>query len=130
MTLKLSSEVAHIQPIDTGFTLTTQNGEKILARYVVNAAGIHSDQVAGMVGINDYHLTPRRGQYVILDKEQNYLAKSVIFQVPTKLGKVILVTTTYHGNLMIGPNAEEIEDKEDVSTDDKTLLLRRPLLLK
>lgn len=119
--LKLNREVTHIQTTDASFLLITRNGEEVLARYVVNAAGNQSDQVAQMVGINDYHISPRRGQYILLDKEQNYLAKSVIFQAPTKLGKGILVTTTYHGNLMIGPNAEEIEDKEDVGTDDKTL---------
>lgn len=121
VTLKLNSEVTHIHVTGTGFTLTTQTGEEVLSRYVVNAAGIHSDQIAAMVGINDYHITPRRGQYIILDKEQSYLVNSVIFQVPTKLGKGILVTTTYHGNLMIGPNAEEIEARDDVGTDEKTL---------
>ncbi|WP_371373103.1 NAD(P)/FAD-dependent oxidoreductase [Sporomusa aerivorans] len=119
--LKLATEVTAIQSTATGFSLTTGQGDTVMARYVINAAGIHSDRIAQMVGINDYHISPRRGQYVVLDKEQNYLVKSVIFQVPTKLGKGILVTTTYHGNLMIGPNAEEIEDKEDVGTDDKTL---------
>lgn len=121
VTLKLGSEVTKIQTGDAGFTVSTSQGESLTARYVINAAGIHSDRVAQLAGIHDYRITPRRGQYVVLDKEQNYLVKSVIFQVPTKLGKGILVTTTYHGNLMIGPNAEEIEDKEDVSTDDKTL---------
>ncbi|HWR45630.1 NAD(P)/FAD-dependent oxidoreductase [Sporomusa sp.] len=120
--LKLATEVTQIQKLDDdGFKLTVSNGDEVCARYVINAAGIHSDRVAGMVGINDYHIIPRRGQYVLLDKDQNYLVRSVVFQVPTKLGKGILVTTTYHGNLMIGPNAEEIEDKEDLGTDEKTL---------
>ncbi|MDF2568544.1 MAG: dependent oxidoreductase [Sporomusa sp.] len=121
--LKLESEVTQIQKVETGFELTTANGSEIVARLVVNAAGIHSDHIARLVGLNDYLITPRRGQYVLLDKDQNYLVKSVVFQVPTKLGKGILVTTTYHGNLMIGPNAEEIEDKEDLATDEKTLEL-------
>ena len=119
--LKLETEVVQIQQAADHFILTTNAGDAVVARYVVNAAGIHSDRIARMVGINDYHIIPRRGQYVLLDKEQNYLANSVIFQVPTKLGKGILVTTTYHGNLMLGPNAEEIDDKEDVGTDEKTL---------
>jgi len=119
--LHLETEVTQIEQNADGFILATNTGNKIAARYVINAAGIHSDQIARMVGINEYQITPRRGQYVLLDKEQNYLANSVIFQVPTKLGKGILVTTTYHGNLMIGPNAEEIDDKEDLRTDEKAL---------
>lgn len=119
--LKLDTEVINIKKLDNGFKIVGRNGDEILSRYIVNAAGIHSDKVARMVGIDEYKIIPRRGQYILLDKDQNYLAKSVIFQVPTKLGKGILVTTTYHGNLMIGPNAEEIEDKEDLSTDEKAL---------
>ncbi len=118
--LKLNTEVTAIQQTEEYFKLITSNGE-VMSKYVVNAAGIYSDKVAGMAGIEDYRITPRRGQYVVLDKEQNHLVKSVIFQVPTKLGKGILVTTTYHGNLMVGPNAEEINDKDDVGTDEKTL---------
>lgn len=102
------------------FTVATDKGD-VQARYVVNAAGLYSDAVAAIAGIDGYKITPRRGQYVILDKAQNYLVNSVIFQCPSKLGKGILVTQTYHGNLMIGPNAEEIDDKADVGTDEKTL---------
>lgn len=118
--LKLDHEVVSIEQLPGEFHIHTSQA-KIAARFVINAAGIYSDAIAKMAGMNDYQLTPRRGQYVILDKDQNYLVKSVIFQVPSKLGKGILVTTTYHGNLMIGPNAEEIEAKDDVSTDAKTL---------
>lgn len=118
--LRLKTEVLGIARQEGHFILTTAAGT-VAARYVVNSAGIHSDEVARMVGITDYRIVPRRGQYVVLDKDQNYLVKSVIFQVPTKLGKGILVTTTYHGNLMIGPNAEEIGDKDDVGTDEKAL---------
>lgn len=118
--LRLNTEVTAIQPFDGKFTIGTSAGE-VAASYVVNAAGIYSDAIAGMAGIDDFRIAPRRGQYLLLDKDQNYLVKSVIFQVPTELGKGILVTTTYHGNLMIGPNAEDIGDKADVGTDEETL---------
>lgn len=118
--LKLNTAVVGIEKNDGYFKIAT-NKEEIQAAYVINAAGVYSDKVASMVGIDEYHITPRRGQYVLLDKEQNYLANSVIFQVPSKLGKGILVTTTYHGNLMVGPNAEEISDKDDVSTTEEVL---------
>ncbi|WP_346354831.1 NAD(P)/FAD-dependent oxidoreductase [Azotosporobacter soli] len=119
--LRLNSEVTAIEKTNDGFKVTAANAETVTARYVINSAGVYSDKVSAMLGIDDYKITPRRGQYVLLEKEQSYLAQSVIFQVPTELGKGILVTTTYHGNLLVGPNAEEIDDKEDVGTDAKTL---------
>lgn len=120
--VKLDSDVLEIDQVEGYFKIKTRQEEKIKAHYVINAAGLYSDRIACMVGIDEYQITPRRGQYIILDKAQNYLAQSVIFQVPTKLGKGTLVTVTYHGNLMIGPNAEEIEDKEDVGTDEEALV--------
>ena len=118
--LKLSHEVQQLEKRADHFLVTTSQGT-LTSRYVINAAGAHSDRIAAMAGLDGYHITPRRGQYLLLSKSQNYLAKSVIFQVPTVLGKGILVTPTYHGNLMLGPNAEEIDDKDDVSTDEETL---------
>jgi len=118
--LKLNTAVAGIEKVDDYFKVATNKGE-IQTQYVINAAGIYCDKISSLIGIDDFHIIPRRGQYVLLDKEQNYLANSVIFQVPTELGKGILVTTTYHGNLMVGPNAEEINDKDDVGTTEDVL---------
>lgn len=118
--LRLQEEVLAIELINGEFHLQTSRGA-LRAKSVINCAGIFSDRIAAMVGLNEYRITPRRGQYVILDKDQNHLVQSVIFQVPTRLGKGILVTTTFHGNLMVGPNAEEIDDKTDVGTDAETL---------
>ncbi len=118
--LKLNTAVVGIEKVEDYFKVSTTKGE-IKAQYIINAAGIYCDKISSLIGINDFHIIPRRGQYVLLDKEQNYLANSVIFQVPTELGKGILVTTTYHGNLMVGPNAEEISDKDDVGTTEDVL---------
>jgi glycerol-3-phosphate dehydrogenase len=118
--LKLNTVVTSMEKVDDYFKVTT-NREEIRAKYVINAAGAYCDKISSLLGIDDFHITPRRGQYILLDKEQNYLANSVIFQVPTEMGKGILVTTTYHGNLMIGPNAEEISDKDDVGTTEDVL---------
>ena len=118
--LKLSHEVQQLEKQADHFLVTTSQGT-LTSRYVINAAGAHSDRIAAMAGLDGYQITPRRGQYLLLSKAQSHLANSVIFQVPTALGKGILVTPTYHGNLMLGPNAEEIDDKDDVSTDEETL---------
>lgn len=118
--LKLSSEVISIEKLKEKFIVHT-NDEQIEARYIVNSAGLYSDNVASMVGINDFKVIPKRGQYILLGKDQAHLVNSVIFQVPTDIGKGILVTTTYHGNFMIGPNAEEVSDRDDLSTTAETL---------
>ncbi|MGH4117486.1 NAD(P)/FAD-dependent oxidoreductase [Clostridium sp.] len=118
--LKLSSEVISIEKLKEKFIVHT-NEEQIEARYIVNSAGLYSDTIASMVGINDFKIIPKRGQYILLGKDQSHFVNSVIFQVPTDVGKGILVTTTYHGNFMIGPNAEEVSDRDDLSTTAETL---------
>lgn len=118
--LKLETLVKSIEKREDNFIIKT-NREDIESRYVINAAGVYSDKIANMVGLYDFEILPRKGQYILLGKDQGQLVSTVIFQVPTEKGKGILVTTTYHGNLMIGPNAEEVDDKMDVATDIETL---------
>jgi glycerol-3-phosphate dehydrogenase len=118
--IRLETEVISIEKKDEIFSIDTNRGP-VESRYVINAAGLYSDRIAGMIGANNFDIFPRRGQYVLLGKDQAHLVNSVVFQVPTAKGKGILVTTTYHGNFMIGPNAEEIDDKEDVATTLESL---------
>ena len=118
--LKLENEVISIENLEEKFIVRT-NKENIEARYIINAAGRYSDKIANMVGLDDFKIIPKRGQYILMGKDQGHLVNTVIFQVPTDKGKGILVTTTYHGNFMIGPNAEEISDKDDVATTTETL---------
>lgn len=113
--LKLDTEVVGINNRGNKFVVNTNNGD-LEGRYIINAAGLHSDRIAEMAGAGGFKIFPRKGQYILFGKDQGYLVNSVLFQVPTKLGKGILVTTTYHGNFMIGPNAEEALDKNDVET--------------
>ncbi|MBQ9058571.1 MAG: NAD(P)/FAD-dependent oxidoreductase [Atopobiaceae bacterium] len=89
--------------------IRTNNGEYI-TRYVVNAAGLYSDYFHNMVSENKIHITPRRGDYCILDKETGDLVEKTIFPQPTKMGKGILVAPTIHGNLFVGPTAINMDD--------------------
>lgn len=73
--LKLKTEVLAIEKNANGFTITTSK-ETIQSKYVINAAGVYSDKVSSMIGIDDFKITPRRGQYILLDKDQNYLVNS------------------------------------------------------
>jgi glycerol-3-phosphate dehydrogenase len=118
--LRLETEVVSIDKKEHYFNIKTDKGD-VESRYVINAAGLYSDKVANMVGLEDFKILPRRGQYILLGKDQGHLVNTVVFQVPTEKGKGILVTTTYHGNFMIGPNAEEVGDKDDVATTMESL---------
>lgn len=96
--------------------LIKTNKQEIKASYVVNAAGVNSDEINKMLNGEKFNIIPRRGEYCLLDKSQGNLVSRVIFNTPTEKGKGILVTPTTHGNLLLGPNAIEIIDKYDVST--------------
>lgn len=118
--LRLQSEVTAVRRTPEGFALATPRGE-VEGRAVVNAAGAYSDRVAEMAGAGGFHILPRKGQYVLFHKDQSHLVSRVIFQLPSAAGKGVLVTTTYHGNLMIGPNAQEAGGRDDVATDAEVL---------
>ncbi|SCH05838.1 MULTISPECIES: NAD(P)/FAD-dependent oxidoreductase [unclassified Romboutsia] len=113
--LKLQSEVLDIKKEDDIFNIKTSQGI-IKSKYVINAAGVYADKINNMIGGNEYYIIPRKGEYKILDKSEGKIANHVLFQCPSEKGKGVLVTQTVHGNLMIGPNANEVEDKEDITT--------------
>ncbi len=101
-----------------GIHYLTNGADTVSGRYVVNCAGVHSAEVAEILGENDFPITitPRRGEYIILDKVCGNMAKSTLFVCPSERGKGILVSPTVHGNIIIGPNAYEIDDSYDTST--------------
>ena len=113
--LKLNFEVKSIDKIDGGYRVSSDK-ESIEAKYVINCAGVYSDAVAAMTGDESFKVIPRRGEYMLLDKECGGLVSHTIFRCPSKMGKGILVSPTVDGNLLLGPTAENIEDKEDKST--------------
>ena len=88
----------------------------IESTYVVNAAGLHSDEIAEMVGKNNYTVNPRKGQFFILDKNTSCKVNHIVLPIPTKLTKGKLMCPTIHGNMLVGPTAEDLTDKEDHST--------------
>lgn len=114
--LKLRSEVKNIVKENNIFKITTTDGKVIEAKYVINAAGVHADEIHNLIAKESFKIIPRKGEYFVMDKTQGKLVSSTIFQCPSKLGKGILVTPTVHGNLLVGPDAQDIEDKEDKST--------------
>ena len=97
------------------------NNEMIKTKYIVNAAGIYADKFHNMVSENKINIKPRRGDYILLDSEVKNIVSSTIFALLSKFGKGILVTPTVYGNIMIGPTAIDIEDKEGVNTTTEGL---------
>ena len=112
---RFNTEVTDICRKDDGYQLSTNRGY-ILTRCVVNAAGVYADVFHNMVSSKKIHITPRRGEYCLLDKTTGGLVDKTIFQLPGKYGKGILVTPTVHGNTLIGPTADDHDDKEATNT--------------
>lgn len=89
---------------------------EIKAEIIINAAGVYSDKIAQMVGDNSFNIHPRRGEYMLLDKECGNVIKHTVFRTPGKMGKGILVSPTVDGNLLLGPTSHDVEGKENTST--------------
>ena len=84
-----------------------------LSRWVVNAAGLHSDEVMHAAGVRpEFQISPRLGEYIVLDRAEVTI-NNVLFPAPSARGKGILVTTTMHGNTILGPNSNPAPDKEN-----------------
>ena len=120
--LFLDFEVCSIEDEGSFFRIASKS-DTVCARYVVNAAGLFSDAIARMVGDNSFTVHPRRGEYVLLDKECGTLVRSTVFRTPGKMGKGILVSPTVDGNLLTGPTSYDIDDKTDRSTTAEGLAL-------
>lgn len=94
------------------------NGTLFQSKYIVNAAGLAAAEIAGLAGAGTFSIHPRSGEYIILNRGSGELVNHVLFQMPTKLGKGILVTPTVYGNLLIGPDAiDEQKNNRDTHAE-------------
>ena len=113
---RFNTEVEDIKKGEDGlWHLRTNNGEYV-TRMVINAAGVHADEIHNMVSSEKMHIIERRGDYCLLDKQVGGYVSHTIFPQPTKYGKGVLVTPTVHGNLLVGPTAIDLENKEGNNT--------------
>ena len=112
---RFDPEVQGIRKTERGWLIETDQGQ-YEAKCVVNAAGVYADTIHNMVSEQKIKIMPRRGDYCLLDKSAGAHVSRVIFALPGKYGKGVLVTPTVHGNLLIGPTAIDTEDKEGVNT--------------
>ena len=117
----LNTEVRQIHKTSNGYQLEvlkkeTDITELMVAKTIINAAGVYADVFHNMVSNEKLHITARKGEYMLLDKTAGTHVSHTIFQLPSNMGKGVLVTPTVHGNLLVGPTATDIENKEGVNT--------------
>ena len=98
-------EVVSISRDGGAFIIEDRRGRKIEAEYVINCAGLYSDEIAAMIGDDSFKITPRAGEYMLLDKEAGWLTDATIFKVPDHMGKGVLATRTVDGNILLGPTS-------------------------
>lgn len=117
----LNTEVTDIKVEDGAVKAVETTAGTIETDYVVNAAALHCDDIAAMVGKADYKVVARRGQFYILDKNTTCKVSNIVLPIPTKVTKGKLMTPTIHGNMLVGPTAEDLDDKVDVSVTTEGL---------
>ncbi|CAL9374274.1 L-2-hydroxyglutarate dehydrogenase [Streptomyces sp. enrichment culture] len=122
--LHLDCRVERVSRTGGPHELTTSRGT-LRARRLVNAAGLHADTLDRQLGHHDFTVTPRRGQLLVHDKFARALVRHILLPVPTALGKGVLVAPTVYGNVLLGPTAEDLDDKRATgSTADGLAALR------
>ena len=118
--LHLEEGVTNIKKADDGFLVFTSKNE-YLASVVVNAAGVNSDVINNYVSDKKEVIKPRKGEYYVLDHFNEPYVSHTLFSVPSSKGKGVLVSPTTHGNFLIGPSSEFVEERDDKGTDSMTL---------
>jgi glycerol-3-phosphate dehydrogenase len=109
---------------DGGFELQTPGGS-ITTRFLVNAAGLYSDELDRLAGHGGFTITPRRGELIVYDKLARPLLNHIVLAVPTETTKGVLVSPTVFGNLIVGPTAQDIQRKDDTSSTAEGLAYLR-----
>lgn len=115
-----SAKVENIIKKSGSFEIYTAKG-RLESKFVINAAGLFADEISSMAGVNYFKIKPRKGEEFLLDKKREHITNHLLFPLPSKNTKGILVIKTADGNPMIGPTSEDILDKEDLSTSDEGL---------
>lgn len=110
--LFLDHKVTNIDRKEGYFDVTTPKGV-FQAKVIINSAGLYSDDIYAMVSKqNSYKITPRRGEYYVLDRAIKPVVSRTIYPLPSEKGKGVLVVPTIHDNILIGPNSDIITNKE------------------
>jgi glycerol-3-phosphate dehydrogenase len=109
----------------SGWILDNDRGDRIAASLVINAGGLRADMVEALASYDDFTMKPRRGQYMLLDKPARAVHDVIAYPTPTPTSRGILISPTIFGNVLVGPTAEEVDDRDDRSvTEDGLAALR------
>ncbi len=120
--LFLNFEVEKIQATTDGqWTIVNRKSSIVNSRYIVNAAGLFSDEVNAHFGKTNFRVVPRRGQLIVYDKMARPLVNHVLLPVPTSITKGVLISPTVYGNILLGPTAEDLDDKSATETTESGL---------
>ncbi len=123
VTLKLNHPVRDILSEPDGTYVLDGPGGKVRCRYLVNAAGLYSDEIDRLLGHHDFTVVPRRGELIVFDKMARSLVNHILLPVPTAVSKGVLISPTVYGNVMLGPTAEDLNDKTETSSSAAGLRL-------
>lgn len=124
--LKLNFKASRLEDKNGLWEVISEKGETLSARYLINCAGAFSDEISSLAGIGGFEVTPRKGEYLLLDKECGATVTHTVFRCPSKMGKGILVSPTVDGNLILGPTAIDQDDKLDTAvTSEGVARVRR-----
>ena len=118
--LKLDTEVVGLENGEDYLVVHTNHGD-FKTRYAVNCTGTHGSEISSMMGQAEWEDRPIRGEYYLLDKQCGNLVSHVIFQCPSKAGKGVLTVPTVHGNIIVGPTADPIDDPDNTATTSSGL---------
>ena len=121
--LRLGYEVKSIKKDNDIFIIN----DEIETKVIVNAAGVHCDDITNMLRVSPYKVEAKKGEYYVLDHSEDMLVHHVIYPVPTTKGKGVLAIPTVHNNILIGPNSDYCEDKDDVSTGEGLDYVKREI---
>ena len=113
---QLCANVTEIKPADGHWQVILDDGTVLETRAVINAAGMSSDKFNNMVSEHKFEILPRRGEYYMVDKTYEHAFNATIFQLPTDKGKGILLSRTVDGTVILGPTADDTDDREDTRT--------------
>ena len=114
--LRRRTAVTALDRLDGGGVLVRAGEREWRTRFLVNAAGLRSDELNRMLGHDGFTVTPRRGELIVFDKLSRPLVSHIVLAVPTKITKGVLIAPTVFGNVMLGPTAEDVERKDDTSS--------------
>jgi len=113
---KMNAEVKQIEKLDNGFRIITSNNAYYETKAIINCAGVYADDLNNQVSEHKLQIIARKGEYFLFDKSNTAFTGTTLFQTPSKMGKGVLVTPATHGNIIIGPTAKDVDDKDELAT--------------